>query len=105
MEMEVNDINFNEEVLKSNVPVLVDFWAEWCGPCRVIAPVVKEIAKEYQEKLKVCKIDIENAPITTVRFGIMSIPTLTVFKSGKVVEQVAGAVPRAELEKLIKPHI
>ena len=105
MEMKVNDINFGGEVLRSEIPVLVDFWAEWCGPCRVVAPVVKKIAKAYQGKLKVCKIDIENAPITAARFGIMSIPTLAIFKSGKEVEQVVGAMHKAEQEKVIKPHI
>ena len=103
--VELNDSNFDQEVLKSNTPVLVDFWAVWCGPCRAIAPVVEEMAKSYDGKLKVGKLDVDNNPETSVKFGIRSIPTLLVFKGGKVVEQIIGAMPRQNLIDKVTPHL
>ena len=105
MEISVNDKSFKEEVLKSNIPVLVDFWAPWCMPCQMVAPVVEEIAREYQGKLKVCKINVDEAPNTASSYGIMSIPTLAIFKNGETVNKILGALPKAELEATIKPHI
>lgn len=105
MEIRVNDENFKKEVLESKVPVLVDFWAEWCMPCRMVAPVIEEITKEYQGKLKVCKLNVDEARNTASDYGIMSIPTLAIFKNGKVINKVVGAIPKAELEKAIKPHL
>ena len=105
MEVEITDENFKEEVLESNLPVLVDFWAVWCAPCLMVAPVVEEIAKEYEGKLKVCKLNVDEAPEAASQYGIMSIPTLAVFKNGQVVEKVIGAVPKTTLEEKIKPHI
>jgi thioredoxin 1 len=105
MEVKVNDSNFKEEVLESDIPVLVDYWAEWCYPCRMVAPAVEEIAKEYQGKLKVCKVNVDEAQKTAANYGIMSIPTLSIFKGGKVMEQIVGAVPKAALEEKIKPYI
>ncbi|MDD5069881.1 MAG: thioredoxin [Candidatus Omnitrophica bacterium] len=105
MEVTVNDANFKKEVLEPDIPALVDFWAEWCGPCRMVAPVLKEIAKEYEGKLKVCKVNVDDAPNTASEYGIMSIPTLAIFKNGQVVDQVVGALPKSELEPLIKRHI
>jgi thioredoxin 1 len=105
MEIKVNDQNFKQEVLESNLPVLVDFWAPWCGPCVMVAPVVEEIAKEYEGKLKVCKLNVDDASGTASEYGIMSIPTLAVFKNGKVAEKVIGALPKSELEAAIKQHI
>jgi len=105
MEITVNDANFKQEVLDSDVPVLVDFWATWCGPCKMIAPTVSEIAKEYKGKLKVCKVNVDEASRTASDYGIMSIPTLSIFKQGKVMEQVVGAVDKSLLEKKIKPYI
>ncbi len=103
--LEVNDSSFETEVLKSDIPVLVDFWAVWCGPCKMIAPVVEEIAEEQKGKLKVTKLDVDNNPETSMRFSIRSIPTLMVFKGGKVVEQIIGAVPKRNLLEKITPHL
>lgn len=92
--MEFTDANFEQEVLKSDKPVLIDFWAVWCGPCKMIAPFVKEIASEYEGKVKVGKVDVDNNPQISVTYGIRSIPTLLIFKGGKVVDQIIGAVPK-----------
>jgi thioredoxin 1 len=98
----ITDANFEHEVLKSSQPVLIDFWATWCGPCRAIAPVVEALAKEYTGKLKVGKIDIDQNPKVPTQYDVRSIPTLLVFKEGKVVGQIVGAVPRPKIEDLIK---
>ena len=103
--MEITDANFQQEVLNSETPVLVDFWAVWCGPCKMIAPVVEEIAKEYDGKLKVGKVDVDNNPEVSAKFSIRSIPTLMVFKGGKVVEQIVGAMPKRNLLEKVVPHI
>jgi thioredoxin 1 len=105
MEVRVNDSNFKQEVLESDLPVLVDYWANWCYPCRMVASAVEEIAKEYQGKLKVCKVNVDEARQTATNYGIMSIPTLVIFKSGRVMEQIVGAVSKAALEEKIKPYI
>ena len=105
MEVQVNDSNFKQEVIDSNLPVLVDFWAAWCGPCKMVAPVVEEIAKQYQGKLKVCKVNVDEASQAAANYGIMSIPTLSIFKNGQVVEQIVGAVPKSEVEKKINPYL
>lgn len=103
--MELTDANFEQEVLKSDTPVLVDFWAVWCGPCKMIAPVVEELAKEYDGKLKVGKVDVDSNPEVSMKFGIRSIPTLMVFKGGKVVEQIIGAVPKKNLVDKVITHV
>jgi thioredoxin 1 len=95
--IEINDANFEEEVLKSDIPVLIDFWAVWCGPCRVIAPVIEELASEYEGKVKFGKLDVDNNPNTAVKFGIRSIPTLLIFNDGQVADQLIGAVPKAKI--------
>ena len=103
--IEITDATFQQEVMESEKPVLVDFWAIWCGPCKMIAPVVEEIARDYEGKLKVGKIDVDNNPEIAMRFGIRSIPTLMVFKGGKVVEQIIGALPKRNLLDKVTPHI
>ena len=97
----LTDENFSDEVLSADLPVLVDFWATWCGPCRMIAPIVEELSSEYEGKAKVCKLDVDAAQKTAAEFGIRSIPTLLIFKEGKVAEQLIGAVPKQQItEKL-----
>jgi thioredoxin 1 len=99
--MEVSDGTFDAEVLKSDVPVLVDFWAEWCGPCKAIAPTVEELAGEYGGTVKFMKMDVDSNPDTPRNYGIRGIPALLIFKDGKVVKQVVGAVPKATLKSNI----
>ena len=101
----VDDANFQTEVLNSETPVLVDFWAIWCGPCKMIAPVVEELAGEYNGKLKVTKMDVDANPRTAMQYGIRSIPTLMVFKGGQVVEQIIGAVPKRHLVEKVAQHL
>jgi thioredoxin 1 len=103
--IEITDANFQQEVLNSDTPVLVDFWAVWCGPCRMVAPVVEEIAKEYEGRLKVGKVNVDDNPGISVQYGIRSIPTLMVFKNGQVVEQIIGAVPKRNLVDKVIAHI
>jgi thioredoxin 1 len=98
----VNDLNFDDEVLKSDKPVLVDFSATWCGPCRQIAPYIDQLADEYAGRAKVAKLDIDDSPKTAARYGIRGVPTLYVFKDGKVVAKQTGAVPKTVIAKLIE---
>lgn len=100
--IEATDDNFQAEVLGSDLPVLVDFWAVWCGPCKAIAPVVEDLAKQYQGKLKVAKMDVDNHPNVSAKYGIQSIPTLLLFKGGQVADQIIGAVPKAKVEAMVK---
>lgn len=102
--VEFTDANFEEEVLKAQTPVLVDFWAVWCAPCRMIAPVVEEIADTYGSKLKVGKVNVDDNAGTPSKYGIRSIPTLILFRDGKVVEQIIGANP-AEVKRVVEQHI
>ncbi len=99
------DATFDTEVLKSEVPVLVDFWAEWCGPCKMMAPTVDAIATEYAGKLKVGKVDVDENGGTAMRYNIRGIPTLLLFKGGRVVEQRVGAVGKSEVLKMLLPHL
>ncbi len=100
--MNVGDGDFEKEVLKSDQPVLVDFWATWCAPCRAIAPAVEELAGQYKGKVKVAKVNIDDNQDTPQAYGIRSIPTLLVFKGGKVVEQIVGAVPKSKIEAALQ---
>src|ERR1700683_5054996 len=102
---EVTDSNFQAEVIESDVPVLVDFWAPWCGPCRMVAPVVEQIAQERGEKLKVVKLNIDDNQQTAIDFNVMSIPTLIVFRNGQPAKTVIGAYPKARLEKELEPAL
>lgn len=97
--------NFDDEVLRSDVPVLVDFWAEWCGPCKMIAPHLDAIAAEFAGTLKVCKVNIDDEGSIAGKYGIMSIPTLLIFKGGQMVTQIVGAMPKQQLVDKIRPYI
>ena len=102
MALEITDANFEELVLKSDKPVLVDFWAEWCGPCRMVGPVVDELAKEYEGKAVVGKVDVDSNPGISMKFGIRNIPALLFFKNGEVVDKQIGAVPKSTLADKLK---
>jgi thioredoxin 1 len=99
----VTDTNFEQEVLQSDIPVLVDFWATWCAPCRMIAPIMEELATEYEGKLKVAKLDVDSNPGTSIKYGVRSIPTLLFFKDGQQQEQVIGAMPKKVILDKITP--
>ena len=99
--LHVTDANFKAEVLESATPVLVDYWAEWCGPCKMIAPILEEVAKEYGGKLKVAKLNIDENPKTPGEYGIRGIPTLILFKGGKMVDQLVGNQPKEVIEQLL----
>ena len=100
--VQLTDDSFENDVIKSSVPVLVDFWASWCAPCKAIGPVIDSLADEYDGKVKVAKLNVDENPATPGKFGVRGIPTLILFKDGKVVDQVVGAVPKNQLEGLIK---
>ena len=101
--LEVTDDSFTNEVLNSELPVLVDFWAEWCGPCKMVSPIVEELSNEYNGKIKVAKLDVDSNPQTATNYGIRGIPTLLMFKDGSAVDQIVGAVPKAQIaERLDK---
>jgi len=103
--VELTDSSFETEVLKSTIPVLIDFWAIWCGPCRMVSPIVEELASGYTGKLKVGKVDVDSNPSTAMQYGIRSIPTLLLFKDGQVVEQIVGAVPKRVIVDKLSRHL
>ena len=100
--LHVNDKNFAEEVLNAELPVLVDFWATWCGPCRSISPIIDDLAKEFTGKVKVTKLNVDENPATPSQYGVRGIPTLILFKGGKIFDQIVGAVPKARLIAMIE---
>ena len=102
MAISVNDSNFEETVLQAGLPVLVDFWAEWCGPCKMMLPIIEEVSAEYEGKIIVVKVDVDSSPGTAARFGIRNIPTILFFKNGEVVDKQVGAAPKTSLVEKIK---
>ena len=102
---EITAQNFDTDVLQSDTPVLVDFWAEWCGPCRMIAPAIEQIAEEFAGKLKVYKLNIDTESSVAAKYGVMSIPTLIIFKNGNVVDQIVGALPKQKIAEKVQSHI
>ncbi len=105
MALEFTDANFDETVLKSDKPVLVDFWAEWCGPCRMVGPIVEELSKDYEGKAVIGKLDVDNNPGVSAKFGIRNIPTILFFKNGEIVDKQVGAVPKSVLAAKIDSHL
>ena len=103
--IEVTDATFEAEVLKSDKPVLIDFWAVWCGPCKIIVPSLENIAKEYKDRLKVAKMNVDESPMTPSKFSVMSIPTLLLFQAGEVKETIIGALPQKKIEEAINKHL
>ena len=103
--LHLTDINFKKEVLESDLPVLVDFWATWCGPCKMISPILEELAKEYDKKFTIGKVNVEESPKTATHYGIMSVPALVFFKKGKISEQLVGALSKAQIKKKIEENL
>lgn len=99
------DDSFEDDVINSDKPVLVDFWAEWCGPCRMVGPVVDELAGEFEGQAKIGKVDVDNNPQISTKYGIRSIPSLLIFKDGEVVDQIVGAVPKSQLKKQLEAQL
>ncbi len=100
--LQVTDENFEEEIINSNIPVMVDFWAEWCGPCKMVGPVVEELAQEYKGKIKIAKMDVDSNRDTPAKFGIRNIPTLILFKDGEVAKMIIGAQPKSQIDGELK---
>ncbi|TAN56999.1 thioredoxin [Patescibacteria group bacterium] len=105
MSLKFDEKNFNEEVIKSETPVIVDFWAEWCGPCHIMSPIIDEVAKEFEGKTKIGKVNVDENQVISSKYGIMSIPTILAFKDGKVIGQLVGARPKKDIVDLIKKVI
>ena len=103
--MHINSENFDKEVLQAQEPVLIDFWASWCGPCRMVAPVVEKLSEEYEGRLKVAKVDVDECPDIAQRYGVMSIPTLIVIKDGQEQDKIIGAAPRSRLAQMVDQYL
>jgi len=100
--LHVSDADFDKEIVQADMPAMVDFWAEWCGPCKMVGPTVEALAKEYEGKIKIAKMDVDENRETPAKFGIRSIPTLILFKEGKVAHTIVGAMPKADIEKELR---
>ena len=105
MELTITEENFDKEVLQSPLPVMIDFWAEWCGPCKVLSPIIEELAKDYEGKVKVGKVDVDDQGALSMRYNIMSFPTVKFFKGGRQVGELIGAAPKATVEAELKKHL
>lgn len=105
MSLKFDEKNFSDEVMKSEIPVIVDFWAEWCGPCHIMSPIIDEVAKEFEGKAKIGKVNVDENQVISSKYGIMSIPTILAFKDGKVIGQLVGARPKKDLVDLISKVI
>jgi len=105
MALEFTDANFDEQVLQADMPVIVDFWAEWCGPCRMVGPIIEQIGEEYEGKVKVGKVDVDNNPQTAMKFGIRNIPTILFFKNGEIADKQVGAVPKQAIANKVEALI
>jgi len=103
--LHITESTYQSEVLESNIPVVIDFWATWCGPCKMIAPIIDEMATEFEGKAKICKVDVDNNQGIAVQLGIRSIPTVMIFKGGKVVDTIVGAVPKAQIVGRLNEHL
>ncbi len=105
MVVEITSTTFNEEVINSEIPVLVDFWAAWCGPCKMVAPVIEELSDEYEGRMKICKLDVDEVSDVAAQFSVMSIPTLILFNKGEVVVRTTGALSKENLISFVEPHL
>ena len=103
--LHITDDSYQKEVLESEIPVVIDFWATWCGPCKMIAPIIEEMANEFEGKAKICKVDVDNNQNIAMQLGIRSIPTVMIFKGGKLVDTIIGAVPKAKIVNRLNEHL
>lgn len=105
MGIEVTDSNFTKEIVESDIPVLVDFWATWCMPCKMVEPILEALEREYKNKIKLCKVNVDEAPKIAMKYEIISIPTICLFIKGEIKEKIVGALPKDDIENMIKPYV